>query len=403
MPADVGRLQRLLGGPELAELRRRLRSRFERGALQDEFTLAHLTAAERRAIADLLGRRAAVAGSIRIRGSALDEAFSRAGLAGSLREALEVLDGPIVERKAARLANDEAWRTLLAGIEHPRLRALADDVAGVALLKRFAGGDSRLASEMLSLTSRVIDRLPERGMPLAQLAARVLGDSHALDAGRPVAALVLRAFGLDLPADEAERSRDQWARLGVTVSELAAPVLCLNLPVSGGSRSANLIRAAAGEPVHLTLRTLLRDPPQWDLKGRRVFVCENPSIVSIAADSLGNRCAPLVCTSGMPGAAQQTLLRQMKAHGALLFYHGDFDWPGVRIGNFVVRDLQASTWRFSTADYDAACTDVSGTLPDGERVEALWDDQLASAMFSRGRTVHEEAVAELLLTDLSCG
>src|SRR5690606_34272806 len=116
-----------------------------------------------------------------------------------------------------------------------------------------------------------------------------------------------------LEAGEEETRRAQWARLGITVNELAAPVLCLNLTADGDTPAATLARVAAerGEPLHLSLRTLLRYPPPWNVAGRTVYVCENASIVAIAADRLGRACAPLVCTDGMPGAAPQTLLRQL--------------------------------------------------------------------------------------------
>ena len=240
-------------------------------------------------------------------------------------------------------------------------------------------------------------------MPLAHLAARDLGDAHALDAGQPVATLVLRACGLDEAPDAKERSRDQWARLGITVNELAAPALCFNLSARGQTPGAQVVRVAAatGEPIHLTLRTLLRDPPEWDLSNRSVFVCENPSILAIAADRLGTGCAPLVCTHGMPAAAQQTLLRQLARQGARLFYHGDFDWAGLRIGNFVMREFNASAWRFSAADYEAACAKIGRPLSASEPVDASWDRQLAAAMTTHMRAVHEEAVAEILMRDLA--
>jgi uncharacterized protein (TIGR02679 family) len=404
MPVDVDRLQRLLGGPELAGLRRRLRARFEKGAARDEFTLVGLNAAQRRALAGLLGRPiGGTTGSMRVRLSNIDAALLRAGITSTLREALEVLDGPIHNLKAARTEYAEAWSTMLAHVKHSPLRALVDDSVGGSLLKRFAGGDPQRAAKLLESVGRVIGRLPERGRPLAHLAAAELGDAHALDAGRPVAALVLRAFGLEQSAVAGERARDQWARLGITVNELAAPVLCLNLPASGKAVAANVARAAAssGDPVHLTLRMLLRDPPAWDVSGRRVYVCENPSMLSIAADRLGVNCAPLICTNGMPAAAQQILLRQLITRGAILAYHGDFDWPGIHIGNFVMRELHASAWRFSAQDYDAACAGVAGTLPEDERVNALWDAQLSESMCSQRKSIHEEAVWEVLVGDLA--
>jgi uncharacterized protein (TIGR02679 family) len=56
----------------------------------------------------------------------------------------------------------------------------------------------------------------------------------------------------------------------------------------------------------------------------------------------------------MPSAAPQTLLAQLAAAGARLRYHGDFDWAGLVIGNFVVREFGAEPWRFGEADYLAA-------------------------------------------------
>lgn len=403
MAVDIDRLQRLLGGPELADLRGRLRARFEKGAVRDGFTLTGLATAERRALAGLLGRAGGAAGSMHVRLTDLDVALLRAGVASTLREALEALDGPIHDVKAVRMAREEAWSALLASVKHARLRALVDDPAGRTLLKRLAGGDPRHAAELLDSVGRVIRRLPESGRPLAQLAAAELGDAHALDAGQAVATLVLRAFGLDQSAVEGERARNQWARLGISVNELAAPVLCLNLPATGNAVAANVVRvaAAAGDPVYLTLRMLLRDPPAWDISGRRVYVCENPSMLSIAADQLGVNCAPLICTNGMPAAAQQTLLRQLIERGANLAYHGDFDWAGIRIGNFVMRELQASPWRFSAQDYDVACARTAGTLPGSGRVDASWDSRLSEAMCTRRKSIHEEAVWEIMIADLA--
>jgi len=404
MSLDIDRLQRLLGGPELTGLRGRLRARFEKGVARDEFTLMGLTTAERRALAGLLGRPGGGhAESMRVRVSEIDAALHHAGVASTLQEALQALDGPIQNLKAARTAREEAWSALLASVEHPGLRALIDDPVGRSLLKRFAGSDAQRAAQLLENVDRVIGRLPERGRALAHLAAAQLGDAHALDAGRPVAALVLRVFGLEQSAVDGERARDQWARLGVTVNELAAPVLCLNLPATGDAVAATVARAAhaSGEPIHLTLRMLLRDPAAWNVSGRRVYVCENPSILSIAADQLGADSAPLICTNGMPAAAQQTLLRQVVARGASLMYHGDFDWAGVRIGNFVMRELQASAWRFSAADYAAACTGSTGALPEGERIDAVWDAQLSAEMSSQHKAIHEESVADTLIADLA--
>ena len=142
-------------------------------------------------------------------------------------------------------------------------------------------------------------------------------------------------------------------------------------------------------------------PPTWHVAQRDVFVCENPNIVAIAADRLGAACAPLACTDGMPSAAQQTLLAQLAAAGAQLRYHGDFDWAGLVIGNFVMREFGAEPWRFGVADYLSATADHRIALRGDKPVVARWDDRLSSAMSERRVVVHEEGVAETLMMDLA--
>lgn len=405
MRHDLERLQRLLGGVALAPLRRRLRQRYQQGRTGDLFTLSGLSAVERQALEGLLGRPARTAASMRLSRAELDAALSRAGVAESLHAALELLDGPLENLKATRIAQQRAWRQVVADVTEPRLRAAVADPVGLAVLKRLARSDTGRSAALLAQAERVLARLPARGLPLAHLAAAVLGDAHALDAGQPVAALVLRACrkdaGESAPGDPEASYRDQWAALGVSVNELAAPALCLNLPAAEGTPAGALAARAKmlGEPVHLNLRTLLRDPPAWQVAGRRVFVCENASIVAIAADRLGTRCAPLVCTDGMPGAAQQTLLRQLAACGAQLHYHGDFDWPGLQIGNFVMRAFGALPWRFGAEDYDSAPA-IGRGLEGDKAVVASWAGELSQAMAKRGVAVHEEAVDAQLLADL---
>lgn len=394
---DLQRLQRLLGGDDLAALRRRLRAGFERGGWAEEFTLTRLSPAERQALEGLLGRKAKAADSMRVQLTELNEAICRARLAADLRGALEALDGPLQDRKAQRLAHADAWASALSGVEEPRLLAWLFGQKEGGLLKRLTASDPDRAKAILTQVQRLLARLPAQGITRAQLAAQVFGDSHSLDAGRAVATIALQACSLQGSSDAVETVREQWARLGVAVNELASPALCLNLPVleASGGRLCE-----AGEPYYLSLRQLLRSAPTWKVADCEVFVCENPDVVAVAADRLGAGCAPLICTEGMPSASQRSLLAQLAAQGARLRYHGDFDWAGLSIGNFVVREFGAVSWRFSTADYLAAAADACFELSADGRVEALWDATLADAMAKRGLGVHEEAVVETLLRDL---
>ncbi|MCK7500441.1 MAG: TIGR02679 family protein [Comamonadaceae bacterium] len=158
-----------------------------------------------------------------------------------------------------------------------------------------------------------------------------------------------------------------------------------------------------GEPAFWSLRRLLRAPPPTPPAGTPVFVCENPNLVAIAADALGPRSAPLVCTDGMPAAAQRALLARLLAAGARLRYHGDFDWPGIAIASLVLREFGALPWRMDAADYAAGLAmqppGVAAPL-DGTPVAPAWSPALGAAMHDRGCALPEEAVAAGLLDDL---
>jgi uncharacterized protein (TIGR02679 family) len=412
------RLHRLLGGEARAGLRQRLRRHFERlpaEAPLGSIRMSDIPAAEHEALALLTGRPVRYRKSMRVDLAALDAALRRAGLAESLRAALERFDGPIADKAALERDAQRRWSAVAAGIRHDGLAACLATGAGLGLLKRLARGDAAAAMQICDAAQAVLRRLPATGQPRARLAAETLGDAHALDAGRPIATLVLAVLrrrddgagaeqadepprvGMPDEPDGAERVRSVWARAGILVNELARPALFLNLPVSAGAPPAE-----RGEPGFASLRWLLRSLPRWDVAGRIVHVCENPNLLAIAADRLGRNCAPLVCTDGMPAAAQRTLLAQLAAAGALLAYHGDFDWPGLRIAGRVMAEFRARAWRFAAEDYEQAVTvlaDYAQRLT-GMAVVADWDERLAPSMQRIGLAVPEEALADHLLSDL---
>jgi uncharacterized protein (TIGR02679 family) len=415
-PADA-RLHRLLGGDRFAALRQRLRRRYELAppdGILERIRIARLAPEEHAALASLVGRPQRPADSLGFEIDAVDAVLRRAGIAASLRDALERLDGPIVNLAAARLRHADTWSDIVAGCGHPELAAFVRSSSGSGLLKRLARQDSQLAAKICRGADGVLLHLPAKGIARAQLAANTMGDAHALDDGQPVAAIVLailrrRAPGaMDEPSaglaaaqqdtEAVERRRETWARAGVLVNELARPALCLNLPA--GMPPGD--RWRRGEPAYLSLRSLLRDPPAWDVAGRVVHVCENPNLLAIAADRWGADCAPLVCTEGMPAAAQRCLLHQLVQAKAQLRYHGDFDWPGIRIGNYVVRTFGAAPWRFGAIDYQAAVRTLAGPAQPllGSAVEPCWDRELATVMGRQDISIPEEAIAATLLPDL---
>ncbi|ROO28172.1 TIGR02679 family protein [Salinisphaera orenii] len=398
MPApDRQRLNRLIGGEALAALRRRLRKRFAASqAPSDGFTLSNLNAAESRALAGLLGRTPRQRASMRLSHTELDGALADADLADDLRAALECLDGPIADTAAARARICRAWDRVCNQATDPRLARVLTEPAGQGLLKRLAGRDVDAAARLVGQTERVLARLPGAAVARARLAADSLGDAHALDAGRPVATLVRRALA---EGDVSLRPRELWASQGVLVNELAKPVAVLNLAVDGDDPGTRLIAmaAAAGEPLHLSLRLLTRRMPAWR-PGQAVFVCENPEVLAAAADALGPNCPPMVSLDGQLSAAPRTLLDQLAMAGAHFYYHGDFDWPGIRIGNHVIARYNGTPWCYAALDYVPG---DHGSPLAGEPVEAHWDAALAARMQAAGMAVHEESQLDDLIADLS--
>jgi uncharacterized protein (TIGR02679 family) len=416
------RLQRLLGGDRLAILRRRLRRHFERvppDRACESFRINGLAADEYTALALLTGRPPRFAGSLQIDIRAVDAALRQAGIAESLRAALVKLDGPIINSAVARAERERLWSSVVADCGHPGLARHLQSPAAIGLLKRLSGSDPTAAAGLCCRVEAVLRCLPAKGLTRAQLAADSLGDPHALDGGQAVATLVLAVWRQIDPQSEPEtgdtlslsgdvdcirqdlrleKGRDTWARAGVLVNELARPVVVLNLPVGDGERTAHL----AGEPGYLSLRVLMRSPPSWAVAGQDVYVCENPNLLAIAADRLGPRCHPMVCTDGMPAAAQDRLLSQLVQAGARLLYHGDFDWPGLRIGNYMIREYGAQPWDFAAADYVAAVqkSPRPGRWLDGVSAFASWDAELAPAMQGHKLAIAEESVADSLLQDL---
>jgi uncharacterized protein (TIGR02679 family) len=388
------RLLRVLGGAELSDLRARLRRRYELGPADGKLPwiqVGKLNETERAALASLVGRKGGVATSITIDVAEADRALSEAGIAPSLREALECLDGPIVHRETELSRIRDSWASVLASCTHTDLIAYLSSPLNFGVLKRLSGNQPDLASVICRQTEGILVRLPAAGVPRAQIAAELLGDAHGLDSARPVATLTLAVLRSRPSADTGD-DRDTWAAVGILVNELARPVLFMNVACSG-------LPFSSGEPQYASLRLLARRPPDWAVAGRAILVCENPNLVAILADRFGTACPPVVCVDGHLGAAQRTILKQLKSLGADLRYHGDYDWPGISIANNVIAKYGAEPWHFSAADYVAAAESAPPLAAplSGRSVVASWDDDLTGAMTRTGIKIEEEAIAQRII------
>jgi uncharacterized protein (TIGR02679 family) len=408
---DRARLTRLLGGDDLAWLVRRVRRRLERGEeLSGTVTLSEATAAQRDAVHRLLGRRPRPGATLAVSLSDVDGVVRRSGACpDGLAAAVVALTEPVVPKADVAAERETAWRRAFAPVdaavaERPALSWWYEQVRATGLVRRLAG-NPEAAAGLLAALAAVLAALPAGGEPLGRIAARTTSDAHALDHDRPLATLALGAARAlaGLPAGSgAQWRREIWAGVGVLLDEVSTTVLTLGLP-GDGSATGRALGAwrSAGQPVVLTLRQLVRDPLRLALPGTTVWVCENPVVVSAAADRLGPAGPPLVCTSGQPSAAAMHLLRQLSSTGARLRYHGDFDWGGIRIGNVLFERLALRPWRYDAAAYRMAVRTHGGRPLRGHPVTASWDPALGAAMTEAGVRVEEELLLDELLADLA--
>ncbi len=396
---DPARLQRLLGGPEWAWWRQRAWAILAAGRpLPATLVQRDPSPGERRAANRLLAGPGTT-GAIRLRHAELAACLAEAGIADDLAECLVALVGPLpppdtdTPRWAAVLA--EA-RAVLAPLAPPADLAALLDQGG---LKRLAAGDPDQGAALAAQAAVVLERLAAgRPPPLALLAAACTGDAHALDRDRALGRLLARLLGGD---SDARAWRAAWAAGGVATDEVSPSALALNLRAAGDSPLARHLElaASAGEPLRLTARQL-RDPCPLHLPGGRLFVCENPAIVALAAERLGPACPPLLASEGWPTLAVLDLLERTRVAGATIVVQADFDWAGLAIAGTLLAHPGARPWRLTAAEL-AARSGLAGPELIGAAVATPWDQPLAQALAARGRALHEEALAEVLLADLA--
>ncbi|NVI88728.1 TIGR02679 family protein [Actinomadura sp. BRA 177] len=394
-----------LRAADLRPLWTELHKRFSTGAAVSRVTLKNLDDDQRAALADLLGMDRYPPATVPLAVARLDAILLE--LTGAdTRTATEAICGPIGDRARDRRERERernalwewfASHPVVAG--EPALAGWVDDVRRQGVVMGSVPDTRALLERALT----VLAALPSDGRPLQSFATDLFGDSHALDDGGRLSGLVLRAqafrYGIEPPGDAPER-RALWERSGVECDALSTTVLVAGLRPAGDGVLARTLRmwADAGHAAAVTLEQL-RDSPDPRVDAPDVWVTENPTILALAVRRFGDRCPPLVCSSGWPNSAVIRLLRALGGTGAALHYHGDFDGDGLRIAAHVMAKTGARPWRMSSADYLAA---LDGTHGEPGRVsEAPWDAELARNLRDRGAAVLEEKVAGVLLGDLS--
>ena len=311
----------------------------------------------------------------------LDAALRRSIHAVSLPEVLEELNGgPIKVRRQEREAFTVAWAEVLDAVEDADWHEVLQAGKGGAspLQKALRGGvDVRPALQTVSAALQIA-RAERLSFPI--LAARLTGNAHALDEDS-LAGKVLRVALDDLHLDPPERD-------GVS-----STALCANL------RGPAWLGGTAGHVLALPLREVVG---LEDLHAPEncVWVVENPSVFEAIHTAYPH--APLICTSGQPGAATVELLRRLPAL-TTAFLSCDLDTGGLRIASFLRRSvlLDWRPWRMDAAAYALACR--RGTVPLGGSVAGMADlfPSLVAAMQAGGVGAHQENLLPELLGDVA--
>lgn len=365
-----------------------------------------LTREERHALTDVLGTPV-TAEVIRLDLAQLDERLGRRTGLGLVEVVAALVGRPLVDRSARRreaahrreepFEAAHAWVARRLGVDGGGAPAWVG--AWLEGLRRdgllSVGDGVRLVTTALDVLAACGALGPgdggDRTRSRTDLAARVTGSSHGLDDDTRLALLVLRAAAARadsrLPRGAAAR-RTLWETLGVVTDRVSTTCLTWGLRL-GGERDSSAREA----PVvrHLTWWELDReDGPD---ASRVVLVCENPRTLEALAEREPAGVG-VVCTMGRPNLVVREVLQRLATAGTELYYHGDFDWPGITLANACVRDFGAVPWLMSATDYERG----HGSEPlKGLTVESDWDPELGPAMRARGVAVHEEALLPQLL------
>lgn len=325
----------------------------------------------------------------------------------SLLDVLVAHGGPLRDLPAARADRRdriaEMWVAALAhrAAEDPRVRAWLTAARASGAVTRVAK-DLDERPRLLLACLDVLASLPRDGVELSRLASETTGDTHALDyqtpLGRLCAAAVAALFGTQRPATAAQW-RVVWARAGVACDALSATVLTLGLRPGGSGPVATATRtmADAGQPVVMTLHSLLTERPVF--APQTVYVCENPAVVSYAAARLDGRGASLVCTGGWPSTAASRLLRRLTECECRLRVQGDFDWEGARIHRHLRHAHHADSWRYDAETYLAVAAGRADATPLSTD-ELIDGSSLSDAMRRTAIAVFEEDLVGHLCDDL---
>ncbi|HEX8345033.1 MAG TPA: DUF2399 domain-containing protein [Actinoplanes sp.] len=276
-------------------------------------------------------------------------------------------------------------------------------------LKR-AGWTARLLAadnpaQIADHAAAVIAHLPAAGTRVdrRRLADTITRFPHALDAGTlPGLVLSVLAITGRIPAGLTPRAA--WAAAGVDCDDLTGGLLALGIHPAGWHLPHDAV-------VTLPPRELARCPwptPPW--LGARVFVTENPSVMTAAADLAAagepDQQLRLLCTVGTPSAGEIAAIGRLADAGWQVHVRADFDHAGLQHVAALLEGVpSARPWRMNAADYLQSLTDTPIDSRTQLNADVLpptpWDPDLRRLMREHKVAAYEESLIDSLLNDLT--
>ena len=334
----------------------------------------------------------------------VEEKLQGLDFAADLPSALNILGYPIsTAPQAKRDAREQAKHARQAAQEQamqwPEHWA-SDWVISVRRAGLLANMNPEEAVGFVNSVRLVLDALGEEWedrVSRVDLAARVLGSSHALDTGTRMERAVTRALRLEA---EEEDPRSLWELAGAHFDLVSGPALTWNLQPLHGHPLQDLCAAATAleTPFLLTQLALRKFPITVDPE-TVVLAVENPRVLEHATQR--NSATSVVCTNGNPSGAVQLLLRQLLESGAEVRYHGDFDAAGLDICSRMFA-LGLTPWRMTSADYQHELAEAERhgvALPTDERAagNTAWEPSLGEDFNATRLIVHEERLLDRII------
>jgi uncharacterized protein (TIGR02679 family) len=198
-------------------------------------------------------------------------------------------------------------------------------------------------------------------------------------------------------------TRAAWAAVGVDCDDLTGGLLALGIHPAGWSLPPGVVVTV---PPRELARCGWPAPPH---RGARVYVTENPSVVTAAAELAAADPAAatvrLLCTVGTPSAGEIEAIARLAACGWQLLVRADFDEAGLQhVAALLAGVPSAWPWRMGAVDYEASLADTfAQNVPlSGRPLPATpWDPQLQRVMSGRGLAAYEETLIDTLLRDMT--